>query len=113
VFRLIELRVKCVQRGRISGPSYNRNWYHTVERLMTSKRVLERAGPAELAVLCQRVADDPGAYLADAASEASKLKLELEKLQSPPSLNVATQRQIESQKDHLARRMVKFLAEVL
>jgi hypothetical protein len=43
---------------------------------MTSILELERAGPAELAVLCQRVADNPSAYLADAAGEASKPKLE-------------------------------------
>jgi hypothetical protein len=29
------------------------------ERLMTSILEFERAGPAELAVLCQRVADNP------------------------------------------------------
>ena len=80
---------------------------------MTSILELERAAPAELAVLCQRVADNPGAYLADAADEASNLKLEWEKLQSPPSLNVTIQRKIELQKDHLGRRMVKFLAGVL
>ena len=80
---------------------------------MTSMLELERAGPAELAVLCQRVADNPGAYLAEAADEAFKLKMEWEKLQSPPSLNFSVQRKIEQQKDHLGRRMVKFLAEVL
>ncbi|HZV90061.1 MAG TPA: hypothetical protein VFF95_21090 [Candidatus Binatus sp.] len=80
---------------------------------MTSILELERAGSAELAVLCQRVADNPGAYLADAAEEASKLKLEWEKLQSPPSLNFTVQRKIELQKDHLGRRMVEFLAQVL
>jgi hypothetical protein len=80
---------------------------------MTSILELNRTDPAELAALCQRVADNPGAYLADAADEASKLKLEWEKLQSPPSLNGTIQRRIELQKDHLGRRMVKFLAEVL
>jgi hypothetical protein len=80
---------------------------------MTSILELKRTGPRELAVLCQRVADNPGAYLADASEEASKLKLEWEKLQSPPSLNLAVQRKIEQQKDHLGRRMVEFLAGVL
>jgi hypothetical protein len=80
---------------------------------MTSILELERAGSAELAVLCQRVADNPGAYLADTAEEASKLKIEWEKLQSPPSLNFTVQRKIEQQKDHLGRRMAKFLAAVL
>ncbi|MGA8678131.1 MAG: hypothetical protein WB621_23185 [Candidatus Acidiferrales bacterium] len=80
---------------------------------MTSILELDRTDPAELAVLCQRVDDNPGAYLADAAGEASKLKLEWEKLQSPPSLNVIIQRRIELQKDRLGRRMVKFLAGVL
>ncbi|MFZ1975593.1 MAG: hypothetical protein WAU89_22300 [Candidatus Acidiferrales bacterium] len=80
---------------------------------MPSILELERADPAELAILCQRVADNPGAYLADAAEEASKLKLEWETLQSPPSLNGTIQRKIELQKDHLGRRMVKFLAEIL
>jgi len=41
------------------------------------------------------------------------LKLEWEKLQSPPSLNFTVQRKIELQKDHLGRRMVEFLAQVL
>ncbi|MFZ0522919.1 MAG: hypothetical protein WAL95_17965 [Candidatus Acidiferrales bacterium] len=80
---------------------------------MPSILELKRADPAELAILCQRVADNPGAYLADAAEEASKLKLEWETLQSPPSLNGTIQRKIELQKDHLGRRMVKFLAEIL
>jgi hypothetical protein len=80
---------------------------------MTSILELKRTGPSELAVLCQRVADNPGAYLAEAAEEASKLKLEWEKLQSPPSLNFGIQRKIELQKDHLGRRMVEFLAGVL
>ncbi|MFZ0883144.1 MAG: hypothetical protein WAN14_07075 [Candidatus Acidiferrales bacterium] len=80
---------------------------------MTSILELERTSPAELAVLCQRVADNPGAYLADAAHEASGLKLEWDRLQSPPSLNFSVQRRIEQQKDHLGRRMAKFLAEIL
>jgi hypothetical protein len=80
---------------------------------MTSIRELERAGPAELAVLCQRVVDNPGAYLADAAEEASKLRLEWETLQLPPSLNFTIQQKIELQKHHLGRRMVEFLAGVL
>ncbi len=80
---------------------------------MTSTLELDRTDPAELAVLCQRVADNPGAYLADAADEASQLKREWEMLQAPPSLNGAIQRRIELQKDHLGRRMVKFLAGVL
>jgi hypothetical protein len=80
---------------------------------MNSILELERASPAKLAALCQRVADNPGAYLADASDEASGLKLEWEKLQSPPSLNVTIQRRTEQQKDHLGRRMVKFLAGVL
>jgi hypothetical protein len=80
---------------------------------MTSMLELERTDPSELAVLCQRVADNPGAYLADASEEASGLKSEWEKLQSPPSLNVTVQRKIEQQKDQIGRRMVIFLARVL
>jgi hypothetical protein len=80
---------------------------------MPSKLELERAGPTELAVLCQRVADNPGAYLVEGVQEASRLKLEWQELQLPPNLNYAVQRQIELQKDHLRRRMVKFLAETL
>jgi hypothetical protein len=74
---------------------------------------LERADQTELAILCQRVADNPGAYLAAAAEEASKLKLEWENLQSPPNPNYVLQTKIEKKKDHLRRRMVGFLAGIL
>jgi hypothetical protein len=80
---------------------------------MASKQELERKLPTELAVLCQRVADNPGAYLAAAAEEASKLRLEWAKLQSQPNPNYAVQRKIEQQKDHLRRRMIEFLADNL
>jgi len=80
---------------------------------MPSMQELERTGPTELAVMCQRVADNPGAYLAVAAEQASKLKLEWEKLQSFPNPNYVLQRKIEQQKDHLRRRMVGFLAGIL
>jgi hypothetical protein len=69
--------------------------------------------PTELAVLCQRVADNPGAYLAEASGEASKLKLEWAKLQSQPHPHYAVQRKIEQQKDHLRRRMIEFLTGTL
>jgi len=69
--------------------------------------------PTELAVLCQRVADNPGAYLAEASEEACKLKLEWAKLQSQPNPNYAIQRKIEQQKDHLRRRMIEFLSGTL
>jgi hypothetical protein len=80
---------------------------------MASKQELERKLPTELAVLCQTVADNPGAYLAAAAEEASKLRLEWAKLQSQPNPNYAVQRKIEQQKDHLRRRMIEFLADNL
>jgi hypothetical protein len=80
---------------------------------MASKQELERKLPTELAVLCQRVADNPGAYLAAAAEEASKLRLEWAELQSQPNPNYAVQRKIEQQKDHLRRRMIEFLADNL
>ena len=80
---------------------------------MASMQELERANQTELAVLCQRVADNRGAYLAEAAEEASKLKLEWENLQSPPNLNYAVQTKIEQKKDHFRRRMGGFLAGIL
>jgi hypothetical protein len=80
---------------------------------MPSTQELERTGSAELVVMCQRVADHPGAYLAAAAEQASKLKLEWEKLRSFPNPNYAAQRKSEQQKDHLRRRMVGFLEGIL
>jgi len=69
--------------------------------------------PTKLAVLCQQVADNRAAYLAEAAEEASKLKLEWAELQSQPNPNYAVQRKIEQQKDHLRRRMIEFLTSTL
>jgi hypothetical protein len=63
--------------------------------------------------MCQRVADNPGAYLQEAAGEASKLKLEWDKLQSFPNPNYAVQKKIEQQKDHVAKRMIEFLTRIL
>jgi hypothetical protein len=80
---------------------------------MPSKQELERMHSTELVALCQRVADNPGAYLAEAAEEASKLKLEWAKLQSQPNPNYALQQKIEQQKDHLQRRMIEFLTGTL
>jgi hypothetical protein len=80
---------------------------------MPSKQELERMHPSDVAVLCQRVADNPGAYLAEASEEASGLRLEWAKLQSQPNPNYAVQRKIEQQKDHLRRRMVEFLTRTL
>jgi hypothetical protein len=71
---------------------------------MPSMQELERTSPAQLAAMCQRVADNPGAYLPEAAAQASKLKLEW---------NYAVQKRIEQQKDRVARRMVDFLAGIL
>ncbi|MGB7753835.1 MAG: hypothetical protein WCF88_19940 [Candidatus Acidiferrales bacterium] len=80
---------------------------------MPSTQQLERTNPAELATMCQRVADNPGAYLQDASDEASKLKLEWDTLQTFPNPNYAVQKKIELQKDHLGRRMVEFLTRIL
>jgi hypothetical protein len=80
---------------------------------MPSTHQLERTSPAELAAMCQRVADNPGAYLQDAAAEASKLKLEWDALQTFPNPNYAVQKKIEQQKDHLAKRMIEFLDRIL
>ncbi|MGD0426260.1 MAG: hypothetical protein ABSC10_06035 [Candidatus Acidiferrales bacterium] len=74
---------------------------------------LERTSPAQLAAMCQRVADNPGAYLPEAAAQASKLKLEWNALQTFPNPNYAVQKRIEQQKDRVARRMVDFLAGIL
>jgi hypothetical protein len=78
-----------------------------------SLQELERTSSAELAAMCRRVADNPGAYLQAAAAEASKLKLEWESLQSFPNPNYAVQKKIEQQKDHLAKRMIEFLTRIL
>lgn len=80
---------------------------------MPSVHELERTRPAQLATMCQRVADNPGAYLQDAAAEASKLKAEWDALQTVPNPNYAVQKKIEQQKDHLAKRMIEFLARIL
>ena len=80
---------------------------------MPSLQELERTSPAELAAMCRRVADNSGAYLRDAAAEASKLKLEWDKLQTFPNQNYAVQKKIEQQKDHVAKRMLEFLVRIL
>jgi hypothetical protein len=80
---------------------------------MPSEQELERMRPTKLAVLCQQVADNRAAYLAEASEEASKLKLEWAELQSQPNPNYAVQRKIEQQKDHLRRRMIEFLTSTL
>jgi hypothetical protein len=80
---------------------------------MPSLQELERTSPAQLAAMCQRVADNPGAYLPDASCAASKLKLEWNTLQSFPNPNYAVQKKIEQQKDRLARRMIEFLTNIL
>ena len=80
---------------------------------MPTVEELVRTNPNELAVLCQRVADNRAVYLPAAAEEAAKLKLEWENLRMPPSLNYALQTRIEQQKDRLRRRMIGFLAAVL
>jgi hypothetical protein len=74
---------------------------------------LERTAPTELAIMRQRVEDNPGAHLVAAAEQASRLKWEWEKLQSFPNPNYAVQRKIKEQKDHLRRRMVGYLAGIL
>ena len=74
---------------------------------------LLRISPNELVALCQRVADNPGAYLMAEAEEAAKLKWEWENLQTPPNFSHALQTRIEAQKDRLRRRMIGFLAGVL
>jgi hypothetical protein len=80
---------------------------------MPSMDELERTTPARLAALCQRVADNPGAYLPEAAAAASKLTLEWNALQTFPNPNYALQKRIEQQKDRVGRRMIEFLSNVL
>jgi hypothetical protein len=80
---------------------------------MPSVHELERTSPAQLAAMCQRVADNPGAYLPAASAEASKLKLEWNTLQTFPNPHYAVQKKIEQQKDRLERRMIEFLAGIL
>jgi thymidylate kinase len=86
----------------------------SVERkAMPTLEELVQTSANELVVLCQRVADNRGAYLPAAAEEAAKLKLEWENLRMPPNLNYVLQTRIEQQKDRLRRRMIGFLAAVL
>ena len=86
----------------------------SVERkAMPTLEELVQTSANELVVLCQRVADNRGAYLPAAAEEAAKLKLEWENLRMPPNLNYVLQTRIEQQKDRLRRRMIRFLAAVL
>ena len=80
---------------------------------MPSMQELERTPPAQLAAMCQRVADNPGAYLQDASDAAFKLKTEWDTLQSFPNPNYAVQKKIEQQKDRLGRRMIEFLTNIL
>src|SRR5271156_5744186 len=80
---------------------------------MPSRQELERTNPKILAVHCQRVADNPGAYLATGVEEASKLKLEWEQLQAPPNLNLAVERKLEQKKEELRQRMVELLDLIL
>jgi hypothetical protein len=80
---------------------------------MPSVHELERTTPTELAAMCQRVADNPGAYLQDASDEASNLKLEWDALQTVPNPNYAVQKKIEQQKDRVGRRMIEFLTRIL
>ena len=95
--RLVELRLQLPVE-RIAMP--------TLDELL-------RISPNELVALCQRVAENPAAYLLAEAEEAAKLKLEWENLQTPPNFSHALQTRIEAQKDSLRRRMIGFLARVL
>jgi hypothetical protein len=86
----------------------------SVERIeMPTLDELLRISPNELVALCQRVADNPAAYLLAEAEEAARLKLEWENLQTPPKFSHALQTRIEARKDSLRRRMIGFLAAVL
>lgn len=80
---------------------------------MLSRQELEQKGPIELAIMCQRVADNPSAYTTAVSDQALKLKLEWMSLQTSPDPDLEKQRAIEAKKEALNKRMAEFLAGIL
>jgi hypothetical protein len=80
---------------------------------MTSRQQLASTGPTELAVQCQRVADNPSAYTATISSNALELKREWTRLQTKPDPDYEKQKKIDAQKADLKKRMVEFLSAIL
>lgn len=79
---------------------------------MPTKQDLESKGPTELAVLCQRVAENPSQYPAPISAEASKLFREWVSLQTAPDPDYPKQQRIEEQRRNLKGRMVQFLSTI-
>jgi len=82
---------------------------------MPTKRELERIDLTGLAVLCQKVAEDPSAS-GLAADQGRGLKQEWTLLThsiTPPLPALKEQQQIEAETVKLKRRMVDFLAAIL
>jgi hypothetical protein len=80
---------------------------------MPTKEELAGKSATELAVLCQRVADNPSAYTASISSNAHKLRMEWLPLQTGREPDYEKQKTIEAQRAALKNRMVEFLAGIL
>jgi len=79
---------------------------------MPTKEELERRNLTELAVLCQKVADDPSI----ARQKARQLHEEWVRLiqaTTPPLSALKEQQEIEAQMESLKKRMAEFLAATL
>ena len=80
---------------------------------MLTKEELAGKSATELAVLCQRIADNPSDYYTSIANDAKALKLEWVRLQTSPNPDYEKQKTIEAEKLALKTRMVEFLASTL
>jgi hypothetical protein len=80
---------------------------------MRTKPELEAKGPAELAMLCQDVADNPSAYSNSISSNAHQLIMEWQPLQTRSDPDYEKQKKIEAQKIALKNRMAEFLSAIL
>ena len=80
---------------------------------MPTKRELESKGPVELAMLCQKVADNPSAYSNSISSNARKLIIEWQPLQTRSDPDYEKQKKLEAQKMALKNRMAEFLPAIL
>jgi hypothetical protein len=77
--------------------------------LVPPKEQLERMHPTNLAVICERVAEDAFAYPEGIVQKASNLKLQWTQLQARPDPDLAKQKKINAKKEYLRKRMVEFL----
>jgi hypothetical protein len=80
--------------------------------LMPTTDELQIRSLTELAVLCNKVVEDPSQD-PTAADEARKLKREWTALQAPSPSSFEKAKKIEGKKEKLKQRMAEFLAQVL